>query len=85
MMSRLRYLGFKWRAIAMLVAGRRESALALFEAMLQEFPDDRYALASRAHLQTQLGNKRAGLAAGDHLDEYDSIDTAGNVEATQRW
>ena len=60
-MSRLRYLGLKWRAIALLVAGRREAALALFQAMEAEFPRDRYALASLAHLHAQLGDREAGL------------------------
>ncbi len=70
-MSRLRYLGLKWRAIALLVAGRREAALGLFETLLQEFPADPYALASRAHLQIQRGDKRAGLAGLQRLVEME--------------
>lgn len=66
--SRLRYRGFKWRAIALLVFGRRARALALFEQMLAEFPGDPYALASKAHLQAELlGDKAAALRTLDQL------------------
>ena len=47
--------------MALLVAGRREAALALFESALVEFPGDPYSLASKAHLQAQLGNRRGAL------------------------
>ena len=57
----LRYRGWKWRAMALLVFGRTEAALRLYEEMLAEFPGDTYALASKAHLQGQLGQRRAAL------------------------
>lgn len=58
-----------WRrlqAMAWLVCGRRERALAVFDAMLADLPDGvaeaAYPLASRAHLQAQLGRREAALA-----------------------
>jgi tetratricopeptide (TPR) repeat protein len=61
MMRRLRWLGFKWRATALLVLGRNGPALSVFEAMLAEFPADAYALASKAHLQAQAGDRAGAL------------------------
>jgi tetratricopeptide (TPR) repeat protein len=59
--QRLRYLSLKWRAMALLVAGRHFQALELFRAMQAEFPGDIYSLASKAHLHAQAGNRRAAL------------------------
>jgi Flp pilus assembly protein TadD len=61
MSRRLRYLSLKWRAMALLVAGRRSPALDVFRAMQAEFPGDIYSLASKAHLQAQGGDRRAAL------------------------
>jgi tetratricopeptide (TPR) repeat protein len=76
MMNRLRYLGLKWRAIACLVIDRRGPALALFEAMLREFPGDHYALASRAQVLSQLGRRVEALQVQRVL-----IDSAPEVGA----
>lgn len=62
-MSRLRYLGLKGEAIALLVVGRKARAQSVFAAMLREFPGDPYALASRAHLEAQAGDRRAAVAS----------------------
>ncbi|TWO72678.1 tetratricopeptide repeat protein [Caenimonas sedimenti] len=70
-MSRLRYLGLKWRAMALLVFARRQEALAVFEQMRGEFPRDPYVLASIAHLQAQLGNRDAALRGMDRLLEVE--------------
>jgi len=51
----------KLRAIALLVMGRRDAAEALFGEMLQRWPLDAYALASRATLRAQLGRREAAL------------------------
>jgi len=67
MMRRLRYLGLKWRAMAHLVLERRTAALALVEQMLREFPGDAYAMASRAHLLAQAGERTAALQAMEQL------------------
>ena len=70
-MRRLRWLGFKWRAMALLVLGRRAAALDVFEQMLSDFPDDPYALASRAHLRGQGGDRAAALADLERLLQVD--------------
>ncbi|MCC2676609.1 MAG: Tfp pilus assembly protein PilF-like protein, partial [Ramlibacter sp.] len=67
MTQKLRYRGFKWRAMALLVFGQRDAALSLFEQMLAEFPRDDYALASKAHLQAQGGDRATALATMDEL------------------
>jgi tetratricopeptide (TPR) repeat protein len=61
MTSRIDYLWFKWRAIALLLFNRRREALALYDAMLRQWPDDAYALSSRTHLRTQLGDFQGAL------------------------
>jgi tetratricopeptide (TPR) repeat protein len=61
------YIGFKWRAVVLLVLGRQQSAAALFDQMLKRWPDDTYALASRAHLQAQGGQLGAALADSRRL------------------
>ncbi|HEX9718172.1 MAG TPA: tetratricopeptide repeat protein [Ramlibacter sp.] len=99
MMRGLRYRGWKWRAIALLFFGRQPAALSLFEAMLQEFPGDSYALASKAHLQARLGRRRDALetyrllveidaANGTHWFNYgfllEELDEYGQAEAAFR-
>ena len=71
MMRALRYRGWKWRAMALLLVGHQEPALNLFESMLLEFPGDSYGLASKAHLQAQLGRRRAAL---DTFKELVAVD-----------
>jgi tetratricopeptide (TPR) repeat protein len=66
-MNRFDYLWLKWRAMGLLVLGRNAAALALFDAMLQRWPDDAYALASRMHLRAQAGQTNAALADSRHL------------------
>jgi Flp pilus assembly protein TadD len=67
MTRRLRYLGFKWRVVALLMFGRRGQALRLLRAMQSEFPGDAYALASIAHLQSQDGDTRGALITMEQL------------------
>ena len=50
-MKPLSYLSLKWQAIGWLVLGRQTQAGALFDRMLQAWPDDAYALSSLADLQ----------------------------------
>ncbi|HEY2929930.1 tetratricopeptide repeat protein [Piscinibacter sp.] len=57
----LDYWWCKLRAIVLLVVGRRHAAEALFDEMLQRWPLDAYALASRAILRAQLGRREAAL------------------------
>jgi tetratricopeptide (TPR) repeat protein len=60
--GRLAYWQLKFQALALLVVGRREAALVVFSAILSRWPDDAYALASRAHLHAQLGRREQALA-----------------------
>ncbi|MBA4178499.1 MAG: pilus assembly protein PilF [Leptothrix sp. (in: Bacteria)] len=57
----------KWRAIALLVLGREAAARAVFDGLLRRWPDDAYALASRAHLLTEAGEVQAALADSRRL------------------
>ncbi len=56
------YLLLKWRAMGWLVLGRQAPALALFNEMLQRWPRDGYALASRSHLRAQRGQRDEAIA-----------------------
>ena len=59
--ERADYWRLKSRAIVMLVLGRKNAALAAFDHMLARWPRDAYALASRAHLQAQMGRNAQAL------------------------
>jgi hypothetical protein len=50
------YTAHKLRAMALLVFGRNGAAEDVFSAMLARWPDDAYALASRALVRAQLGS-----------------------------
>jgi tetratricopeptide (TPR) repeat protein len=66
-MTSFDYLWCKWRAVGLLVLGRERAARAMFDNMLTRWPDDPYALASRAHLLTQSGQLDAALADSGRL------------------
>jgi tetratricopeptide (TPR) repeat protein len=57
------HLLHRLKAILLLVFGRHAAAERVFDAMLREWPDDAYALASRSHLRMQRQD-----AAGAILD-----------------
>jgi tetratricopeptide (TPR) repeat protein len=59
--ERTDYWRLKLVAIGMLVLGRKHVALTVFDRMLARWPRDAYALASRAHLQAQLGRHAQAL------------------------
>ena len=63
----LPYLGHKLGAMALLMLGRRRAAVSAFGAMLERWPDDAYALASRAHLLAQAGDDARALADAERL------------------
>jgi tetratricopeptide (TPR) repeat protein len=65
--GRLAYLGLKWRAMALLVFARNDAAEDVFSRMLQRWPDDGYALASRAHLRAQAGRRSQAIADQQRL------------------
>jgi tetratricopeptide (TPR) repeat protein len=56
------YRWLKLQAIGLLVLGRRAAAEQRFDRMLQRWPDDAYALASRAHLRGERGALDEALA-----------------------
>jgi tetratricopeptide (TPR) repeat protein len=60
-MMRLDFLRMKLWAMALLVLGRNEAALGVFNAMAARWPQDPYPLASRAHLLTQKRQLDAAL------------------------
>ncbi|MBK9133656.1 MAG: tetratricopeptide repeat protein [Betaproteobacteria bacterium] len=72
-MASLDYLGQKLYAMGLLVFGRKAAAMAVFDGMERRWPADRYVLASRAHLLSQLGRTDEALAASARL-----IESAGN-------
>lgn len=55
------------RAMAWLLAGRREAALEVFSEMLRNWPSDAYALASRSHVLAHLGRSALAIADADSL------------------
>lgn len=56
------YRLLKLRALTALVLGRRDMARAVFDQILTRWPQDAYALASRAHLLAQRGERAAAIA-----------------------
>ncbi|WP_428578306.1 tetratricopeptide repeat protein [Piscinibacter sp.] len=56
------YWRLKLRAIVLLVFGRNAAAEATFDQMIQAWPQDPYALASRAHLRAQRGARDEAIA-----------------------
>jgi tetratricopeptide (TPR) repeat protein len=50
------------RAMALLTFGLRDAAEDAFTGMLERWPDDGYALASRAHLRASVGRRSQAIA-----------------------
>jgi tetratricopeptide (TPR) repeat protein len=57
------------RAMVLLTLGRNDAAEAVFTQMLSRWPDDGYALASRAHLRAQSGRRSQAIADQQRLVE----------------
>ena len=57
----------KLRAMVWLLAERRQAALHTFTEILGRWPGDAYALASRAHVLAQLGEREAAIADAQSL------------------
>jgi tetratricopeptide (TPR) repeat protein len=51
------YRRLKWQAMALLLIGRKAEAEDTFGAILQSWPFDAYALASRSHLRATTGRR----------------------------
>jgi tetratricopeptide (TPR) repeat protein len=67
MKQRIDYWWLKLRAIALLVMNRRQAADGTFGEMLERWPDDAYALASRCHVRAQLGRRDDAIADAQRL------------------
>ncbi len=83
--GRLRWRGFKWRAMALLVIGRRQAAMRALRVMLAEFPGDAYALASIANLHAQSGDTQSALATTAQLLALHPDDGAHWFNSSFRW
>ena len=66
---RLEHAFQRLRAMALLTFGLRAAAEDAFSAMLARWPDDAYALASRAHLRAQMGRRSQAIADAQRLVE----------------
>ena len=73
MSNTLAYWYLKLQALVLLVFGRQPAALEKFTQMLLVRPGDRYALASRAHVLAQLGDKPGAIAAVNVPSEKSDI------------
>jgi tetratricopeptide (TPR) repeat protein len=76
--ERADYWWLKGLAVVALVFGRRGSARELFDRMLTRWPTDDYALASRAHLLAQIGDKEAALRDARALTQAHPRRSAGD-------
>ena len=56
-----RYLFLKWQLIVLLLIDRKSAAVLLLDKLLQMYPNDAYALFSRAHLHAQRNNNSLAL------------------------
>jgi tetratricopeptide (TPR) repeat protein len=63
----LAYWKLKLQAMACLLFGRHAAAEAVFDQMLQRWPQDPYTLASRAHLRAQTGARDGAIADAQAL------------------
>lgn len=90
------YWRLKLRAIAWLVLGRQQAADAAFTEMLQRWPQDAYALASRAHVRAQLGRRADAIidaqeivrlhprrSAGDWFNLAFLLESVGRLEEAE--
>lgn len=65
----LQYGLLRLRAMALLTLGARSAAEDVFSQMLQRWPDDPYALASRSHVRAELGRRSQAIADLQRLTE----------------
>jgi len=68
----------KLRAIALLLVNRRSGALVAFDEMVERWPGDAYALASRSHVLAQLGRRDAAIADAERLTRLHPQRSAGD-------
>ena len=65
--DRLAFNLARLQAMGCLILGRRGDARRIFDRMLQRWPGDAYALASRAHLLAQAGRRAEALVDAEQL------------------
>jgi tetratricopeptide (TPR) repeat protein len=65
----LAYAAQRLKAMALLTIGMSDAAEAAFTDMLARWPDDAYALASRAHVRAQAGRRSHAIADQQRLVE----------------
>lgn len=73
------YFFLKWQLIALLLINRRAAAVSLLDSMLQMYPNDAYALFSRAHLHSQLNNNLLSL------EDYRALTYGNNSTNAAHW
>jgi predicted Zn-dependent protease len=76
MSNRINYLFLRLQGMVLLVFNQKQAALSRFDTMLMLRPDDRYALASRAHVLSQLGQRTQAIAALRLLVAQQSVNSA---------
>jgi Flp pilus assembly protein TadD len=89
------YFTLKWRAIGLILLGRRDAALRCFDQMLIANTQDPYALASRAHLRAELGDSQGalqdyarlaalpGASAASFFNQGFLLEANGQIEAAE--
>ena len=76
-MTKLNYLYDRGLAATLLLFGRTAQAQSVFDRMISRHPEQRYPLASRAHLNAQAGQLQAALADHAELLRRWPLDAAG--------
>ncbi|CAM3777674.1 tetratricopeptide repeat protein [Polynucleobacter antarcticus] len=72
----LTWFFLKWRASAFIVLGMKSQAMEVFEQMLQQFPNDAYAIGSLAFMKTELGDKEGAIADYKRLTLLSEVSAA---------
>lgn len=72
------YWRLKLRALLWLLLNRLDAAAGAFGEMLERWPDDAYALASRSHVLAKLGRRDAAIADAQRLTARHPTRSAGD-------
>ena len=73
------YLFLKWSAVLQLALGLQYAAMNRFEQILRTYPDDAYALSSRAHILAAESKWDAALA------DYERLTATGRQASASVW
>jgi tetratricopeptide (TPR) repeat protein len=76
--GRVEWWRLKLRAIVFLLLNRHQAALAVFDEMLVQWPDDPYALGSRAHVKAQVGRRDEAILDAQRLVQLHPKRSAGD-------